>query len=191
MKEPLRLSSAIHSIRGETARPLPRRRIVLMSVLGWTLFVGVALWWLLRGDTRPSLWIIHDSEPLRPAVTEKVQGFFKTDLGFQRVYPWILFGPYAALIAFCFPLERGRLRLSLPANLAACALFVVASQLIGARTSTSAANVVIVSSQHKADASGGRETNKVQVEMIRINPEKPLREQMPGGLAMERSTDRI
>lgn len=98
--------------------------------------------------------IIHQGDPLQnslqPAATEKFRGWFKADMGLQRVYPWILLGPYVALLALYFPLERGRLRLSLPLNLAACAAFVTASHAINSRTSVAEGNIIIVRQQFSA-----------------------------------------
>lgn len=98
--------------------------------------------------------IIHQGDPLQnslqPAAAEKFRGWFKADMGLQRVYPWILLGPYVALLALYFPLERGRLRLSLPLNLAACAAFVTASHAINSRTSVAEGNIIIVRQQFSA-----------------------------------------
>jgi len=91
--------------------------------------------------------IVDAGDSLQPAGAQKLRAWFKTDFGFQRVYPWVQFAPYVALLALYFPLERGRFRLSAPLNLAACAAFVVVSQAINPRTSMSGANVVIVKSR--------------------------------------------
>jgi hypothetical protein len=98
------------------------------------VFAGAVLWWLLRGSAGPSVLIIREGDALQPAAAKTLRGWFKVDLGFQRVYPSILLGPYAAWVVCWFPLERGRLRLSLPVNLAACAAFMAACGAIDART---------------------------------------------------------
>jgi len=67
------LTSAIHSSSEETARPFWRRRLVLLSLLGWTVFVGLAVWWLMQGNPRASLWIIHDGESA-PIVCAPLRG---------------------------------------------------------------------------------------------------------------------
>ncbi len=77
--------------------------------MAWTVFVGLALWWILRANTGPSVWIIHEGGSLQPVGTQRFMSWFKTDIGFQRVYPWVLLGPYVALLVSFFPLERGRL----------------------------------------------------------------------------------
>src|SRR5258706_5981801 len=151
MKGPLNLANAIHSIRAETARPLRRRRVVVACIVAWTVLAGLALWWLLRASAGPSMLIIHQGDSLQnslqPAATERFHAWFKADMGIQRVYPWILLGPYVALLALYFPLERGRLRLSLPLSLAACAVFVAASHEINTRTSVAEGDVTIVTRQ--------------------------------------------
>jgi len=144
----------------ESARPLWRRRAVFVYVAGWTVFVCLGLWWLLHGSNGPTLWIVHDATAPQPSATERFHGWFKADVGFQRIYGWVLLGPYIALVASYFPLERGRLRLNLPLNLAACAAFVAASQAITALTRTTVANVMIIKSDL---AQGGHETSTVQV----------------------------
>jgi hypothetical protein len=136
------------------------RPAVLVCVTAWTLFVGLALWWLLNSNPGRTLWIVHDADPLQPASAERFHGWFKADFGVQRIYPWVLLGPYIALVALYFPLERGRLRLSLPLNLLTCAAFVAASQAISARTRATVTNVTIIKSDQ---AQGNREKSTVQV----------------------------
>ena len=191
MNEPLHLTSAIHSTRAETARSLRRRRIVWLGVVGWTVFVGVAVWWWLQGNAGPSVWIVHEADPLQPAVAERFHAFFRTDIGLQRAYPWVLFGPYVALVALYFPLERGRLRLSLPLNAAMCAAFVAASHAINARTSLTGAKMGIVTSQRRADLPpGSRKTNGVQIEIVKTDAGNLLRELMPKSPADEKPANR-
>jgi two-component sensor histidine kinase len=65
-------------------------------------------------------------------------------MGVQRVYPWVLLGPYVALVALLFPLERGRLRLSVPLNLAACVSFIAACHALNSHTRVTRANVIFI-----------------------------------------------
>src|ERR1041385_5471301 len=110
-------------------RPWLRPRIVWLCAAAWTAFVGVALWWLLlRANSGPQVWIVRESGPTQNSPSEKGHWFSSSDLGLQRAYPWVLFGPYAALLAMLFPLERGRFRTAVLVNLAACIAFVSASQ---------------------------------------------------------------
>ena len=155
----------------EATRPSRRRHAVWMFVLVWTLFVGLALWWLLRGNAGPTVWIVHDADSVQRTAGERFHGWFKADLGFERIYPWLLLGPYIALVASYFPLERGRLRLNLPLNLATCAAFIAASQAITSHTRTTVANVTIIKSD---PAQIGRETSTVDVRISRSSG-------LPGG----------
>ena len=108
--------------------------------------------------------ILHGGDSAQQATFEKFRAWFKADLGVQRTYPWVLLGPYVALIAFCFPLERGRLRLNLAMNLAACAGFVAASHAISVRTSLKGARVVMIRSDGQANAaSGSRRTSVLDI----------------------------
>jgi len=171
------LTSAIHSSSEETARPFWRRRLVLLSLLGWTVFVGLAVWWLMQGNPRASLWIIHDGESARPIATETVHAWFRSDIGVQRVYPWILLGPYVALVAICFPLERGRLRLNLAVNLGLCLAFLATCGLINARTRMTIANVTFI----KSDPTQGRqELTTIQLPFSKKDSGNLLEEQMAG-----------
>jgi hypothetical protein len=127
------------------------------------------------------VWIIHEGDTLQPAAAQQFKSWFKTDMGFRRVYPWVLLGPYVVLLVSCFPLERGRLRLSLPLNIAGCAVFVVASHAINARTSVTGANVVIVTSYHNTGpATGGRETVRSEIEVSEIGIGEPPEEPRAG-----------
>jgi signal transduction histidine kinase len=141
--------------------------------------VSLALWWLLRGDTSPSIVILHEGDALPPAASEKFRAWFKTDLGLQRIYPWILFGPYVALIALIFPLEQGRLRLNLLVNLAGCAAFVAGSNTVNSRVNRTGARVVIVNSQHEVKGPGAYpSTNTTYVKIISSEPPKLLEDQL-------------
>src|SRR3989442_1168064 len=165
MKEPLNLAGVIHSVAAEPARPRRKLRIVLWCVAAWTVLTGVALWWMLRANGGPSVWIVHEGNSLQPAA-ERFRALMRADIGLQRVYPWVLFGPYVALLASYFPLERGRLRLSLPLNLAACAAFLAAAHAINARTSVTIANVTMIRSQGNTDeAFGSNEINTIRTEI--------------------------
>ena len=152
--------NAIHSTRSETVRSWRRRRIVWLCAAAWTVFVGVALWWLLGGHAGPTVWLVREAPPNPTGMTERDRIFSRTEFGLQRGYPWILLGPYVALVASLFPLERGRFRLSLPMNLAACAAFVAACQGINARTRMTFTGVLFVNS----DPARG-ETNAVHVQI--------------------------
>jgi signal transduction histidine kinase len=90
------------------------------------------------------VWIIHQADPLQHPAAEKFRAWFRADAGVERIYPWLLFGPYVALLASFFPLERGRLRLSFPINLVACAGFLAASHALNVHTRVTAANVTII-----------------------------------------------
>src|SRR5690348_7300046 len=95
---------ARHGPAVDAARALWRRRALWACVVGWTVFVGVVVWWLLRGHAGPTVWIVHDPDALQRGAGARFRGFFKADLGFERIYPWLLLGPYVALVASFFPL---------------------------------------------------------------------------------------
>jgi two-component system, LytTR family, sensor kinase len=145
-RKPFALISTNSSIPADnTARPLRRRRMVIYCVIVWTAFVGLALWWLMYGHNGPSVWIAKEPGSAH-ASTQTFHAWFSTDMSSQRFYPWILFGPYIALVSWYFPLERGRLRLNLPLNLAVCLVFVVICQAMNARTRLTFGNVTIARS---------------------------------------------
>src|SRR5262249_1303719 len=150
------------------ARHSRRRRFVLLGLALWTLLVGFALSRLLA-DSGSTVWIVHDEGA--PNALQKAGAAFRTDAGLQRLYPWLLFCPYAALLAFYFPLERGRLRLTLPLNLAACGVFATACHLINARTSQKATHILFFANQSISGvATGTNRTNIVQFEMVQSGP---------------------
>lgn len=128
--------------------PLRGRRILWICFLGWTAFVSIALWWLAKGHGAIALWVLPDRDLALPGFSEKVQAMFRGELGLQRTYPWILFGPYLALIAWHFPLERERLRRNLPLNAAACLAFICACQAIALRTNLPHPRFLLVNSDY-------------------------------------------
>jgi Histidine kinase/Histidine kinase-, DNA gyrase B-, and HSP90-like ATPase len=142
----VQVSSAVQGVSAERTRPARGRRVVLICAGVWTIFVGVSLWWLLRGNVGPQIRFVHEAKSLLPPGAGRVQGLVTTDMGFQRLYPWLLLGPYIFLVASWFPLERGRLWLHLPLNVVACGAFLAASHGISAHTRMLFTKVTIVSS---------------------------------------------
>lgn len=189
MKEPAKLAGDIHSVPAETGGSLRRHRVLLLCVVVWTLFTGAALWWLFTKPA-PSVWIVRQRDSSKnapgPADTERFHAWFKADSGFQRVYPWVLLGPYVALLASSFPLERGRLRLSLPINIVACAAFIAACHLINVRTNVTFAKVTVIKWQGDTDlATGHHETSRLEYQILQDEAESPPQEPTAnGGAAM-------
>lgn len=168
MRQELELVSVTQSSPGKAPPPSKRRGVFLLCLAVWTVFVALALCWLLRGDTGPSIYILRGGDSAQQATFEKFRAWFKADLGVQRAYPWVLLGPYVALIAFCFLLKRARLRLKLAMNLAACAGFVAASHAISVRTSLRGATVMLIRSEGQAGAaSGSRRTSVVEMKVTK------------------------
>ncbi|MDE3065921.1 MAG: histidine kinase [Verrucomicrobiota bacterium] len=153
------LSNARSATPPESARPLRRRRMAWYCVIGWTIFAGLVLWWLLRGHAGPSVWIVNQSNPGPVAGAATLHAWFRAGMGFQRIIPWLLLGPYVAAAALGFPLERGRLRLNLPVNLAVCAAFLVACHVFDVRTRLTLSRVTIV---RAVPVSAGWQTNTSQ-----------------------------
>jgi len=180
--------------RADGARLQKRRRRVALFMLAWTFFVGVALWWLLRGDDGrggPGAWVMHQGDAARQSLGERARDWFRlADLNFQRIYPWILLGPYVGWLAWYCSLERGRLRLSVPVHLGACALFVWASHAINSRSGMRAARVVIITSLREEQMHPGEVTNSVHVEISKTALGELGEEQMTGGLFMRKSGQR-
>src|SRR5882724_10782609 len=113
MRELPKLPVAIENSSKQPARRSRRTGIVLVAYGLWTVFVALALWHLLA-NAKPTVWIIKDEGS--PESLAKARAILRTDAGLQRIYPWLLFGPYVALLAAYFPLERGRLKLTQPLN---------------------------------------------------------------------------
>ncbi len=130
----------------ESPRPTRQWRMLWIGVAGWTVLVGVVIGWLVQGHGGPSVWVFQERDLVQPGFSEKVQGIFRGELGLQRAYPWILFGPFLALVAWYFPLERERLRRNLPLHLAAGLAFAWGCQALDLRTMVTRANLVVVSS---------------------------------------------
>lgn len=116
-----------------------------LAALVWSAVAGLVLWWLADGRGGPSVWVFRESDLNQPAFGEKLQAVFRGELGLQRTYPWLLFGPFVALLAWHFPLGRERLRRNLPLNVAACVAFAWSCQALDLSARMSRPNVVVVS----------------------------------------------
>lgn len=171
MRELTVLPSVPQSLPAKTARPSGRRRILWVCVAAWTIFAAFGLWWLLRGNAGPSFWVFNDSQGARSQVAVRFQGLIKADPGAQRVYPWLLLGPYVVLAIFRFPLERGRLRWSVPLNLATCVGFLAACHAIAVHTRVNVTNITFASAE---GVHSGRETNGFSIRIIKVEPSKLL-----------------
>ncbi|HEY3855456.1 MAG TPA: sensor histidine kinase [Verrucomicrobiae bacterium] len=115
----------------DATRALRRRRWVLLFFAAWTVFACAVVWWLTHRSeesVNPNWVISGDTIQTTP---ERISNWFKLfDLNFRGIYPFILLTPYAAWFAMRFHLEQGRCRVSLPAHLAACVLFLIASNFL-------------------------------------------------------------
>src|SRR6266481_397277 len=187
MRDLPKMPVAIENSPMEPARRSRRERIVLLAFLLWTAFVAFALTRLLA-NSNPTVWIVHDEGS--PKSVQKARAMFRADAGLQRIYPWILFGPYVALLAAYFPLERGRLKLSLPLNLGACGIFAVACHMVNARTSLKATNIMYVANQGSLSVTNGtHRTNVVQIEMFQGGGGVSISDQIEKALAVTSITN--
>lgn len=118
----------------------------LIGALAWSVLVALVLGWLMSGADGPPVWVFQEGDLTQPGFSERVDALFRSDLGLQRIYPWILFGPYLALVAWYFPLERERLHRNLPLNALACLAFVWGCQAVNRRTTELSPNVIVVRS---------------------------------------------
>jgi len=139
---------------------------------GWTVFVVVALWWLMKiaGEQDATSWVLHPGDSLHQSWMERVRDWFRlAHFNFQRIYPWVLLGPYVAWLGARFALERERLRLSLLVHLAGCAGFILAARLINERATNHVARVVIITSQSNIDTQPQPGTNIVHIEIAKAS----------------------
>jgi two-component sensor histidine kinase len=153
----------------ETTAPINRRRHWTLVLMGlWTVFVALALWWLLRGEGAnaglPKV-IVHGggtSEQL--SFADRATDWFQlAHLNFARIYPWILFAPYVVWLTSRFYLDRERLAINLPVLLAGCAVFAGATYAINSHVSLSMARVVVLTTHSDTIIS-----NRPPMEMMRV-----------------------
>ncbi len=154
-----------------------QRRVLWLGVLAWAAFVGFALWLLLKDDGGLSVWVFQERELNQPGFSEKVQSLFRGEFGLLRIYPWMLFGPFVALVTWYFPLERERLHRNLPLNLAACLAFLTASQVLHLYTTETRPRFVVVDSDRApgipSDDQSAESDDSIHVR--RLPPPSPTR----------------
>ena len=102
--------------------------------VGWTVFAALAICWLIRraGDASATAsWFVEGNAAANASLAERIGNWLKlVDLNFHGIYPWILLAPYVAWLGGRFLLVRAQWRVSLPAHLAGCILFVAASHAL-------------------------------------------------------------
>jgi signal transduction histidine kinase len=116
--------------------------------IAWTLFAVCVATWLIHSagaePVQPRL-LFDSSTTSQVPIGEQVRRWLQiADLNFRGAYPWVLLAPYVVWLTSRFLLERGRLRISLPVHLAACALFAAASYTLTAHVSEKMNLVVVV-----------------------------------------------
>lgn len=136
----------------DTARSRSRRWLLPLFFGAWTLFAAGAAWWLIHSagaePVQPRL-LFDSSQTAQIPVGEQIRRWLKiADLNFRGAYPWVLLAPYVVWLASRFLLERGRLRMSLPVHLLACALFAASSYSLTTRV-TEKMNVMVVVTDRK------------------------------------------
>jgi two-component system, LytTR family, sensor kinase len=194
-KEALLLASAIHSTATDRACPQPRDRLFRLGFALWTALVILALWWLLRSgshDGGGATWVMHEGDSPKSLIERTRDWFRLAHLNFQRIYPWVLFGPYVAWLVSRFPLERGRLRVNVPVHVLACALFATASQLINSRIHMTVARVVVYNSyRHTEGPPAGEEVRSVHLEVSQGPPDGSVPGHFAGTLISEDITNHL
>jgi hypothetical protein len=114
-------------------------------------------------DAGTGAWVLDVGDSHQQTLAARVIDWLRlAHLNFHRVYPWILLGPYVALLGSYFVLDRKRLGLTLVVHAAGCAAFVAASQAINTRTSTTAARIVIINA--RSDTRPLQDTNSPSIE---------------------------
>jgi hypothetical protein len=153
----------------DPAREKARQRRALLFLAVWTIFVLVTVWWLIRTAQEPegaTSWVIHAGDTVHQSWTERARDWFRlVNFNFQRIYPWVLLGPYVGWFGARFALERGRLRWNIPIHLAACAAFILASGSINEAAANRIARVVIITSQTNFESQVNQGTNLVHIEI--------------------------
>lgn len=105
---------------------------------------------VVQRGSGPAVWVLHE-EQVSQAATRQVRGWFRSDISFQRFYPWLLFGPYVAFVAAFFPLERGRFRLRTALNLVTCLAFIVVCHWMNVRTRESFPKIRVIKVSHAGE----------------------------------------
>ncbi len=127
------MSNRIDNSPPEAARTRRRWRIFFA---GWTVFVALAVGWLLRRAemlNADSTWVFAGDAAANATLLERIGNWFKlADLNFHRAYPWVLLAPYVAWLGARFLLERSQWRVSLPVLMAGGALFAGACYALAA-----------------------------------------------------------
>src|SRR5262245_27023031 len=98
MKDPTHMATVTHNELPDLKIPERRGHVGLVCLVLWTIFVALALWWLWRQgahDSGPAAWVVQDADSPHKAFAERARDWFRlAHLNFQRIYPWVLFGPY-------------------------------------------------------------------------------------------------
>ena len=166
----------------DLVREKARRRRVLVFLTLWTIFVLVAIWWLIRAageEGSATSWVIHADDSVRRSWIERARDWFRlAHFNFQRIYPWVLLGPYVGWLGARFALERGRFRWSIPVHLTACAVFIVASHAINERATNRVARVVIITSQTNIESQAEQGLNMVHIEISKTAADEPGRQEV-------------
>jgi two-component sensor histidine kinase len=140
-----------------------RRRQWGIFFVAWTVFAALAVGWLIRraGDAGTSAsWFVEGDAAANGSLTERVGNWLKlVDLNFHGIYPWILLAPYVAWLGGRFHFERAQWRVSLPAHLAGCALFVAASHALAAYNDWGR-QIVIAYSSVTRDLADGKQKSR-------------------------------
>src|SRR4029434_1115256 len=81
MKEPKQLRQQSPGGLADPQRERCRRRATILFMAAWTVFVLLALWWLLRGggqDLGPADWVIQDGDSPKTAFG-RARDWFRLD----------------------------------------------------------------------------------------------------------------
>jgi two-component sensor histidine kinase len=179
------MAAIIHGDLPDPAREKAPQRRVLLFLAVWTVFVLVTVLWLIRTAQEQGSagsWVIPAGDSVHGPWRERARDWFRlVNFNFQRIYPWVLLGPYVGFLGARFALERGRLRWNIPIHLVACAAFIIASHSINDCTANRIARVVIITSQTNFESQVNQGTNLVHIEISKSTADELGRAEFTAG----------
>jgi signal transduction histidine kinase len=111
---------------------------------------------------------VYAGDGVKVSAKERILDWFRmVHFNFQRLYPWVLFMPYVLWLSSRFNFERPKLAKNICVHVAACLVFVLASQTINSRISMKAGRMVVITSHEETFRSNSptQDLTRVRVEV--------------------------
>lgn len=153
------------------------RRPSLALLIGWTLAVALVVILLTRlasAESTRQLLSLKEPEGFATSPGRQIlRWLVLAHLSVYRVYPWLILAPWLIVFTARFHLERGRFRLSVPAQLVACVASIAGARLLNDEIGSRQPDLFVFAISESRSGDNTNELREFRAQTL-LGPDAPL-----------------